>query len=257
MELNESLNYLTSNGYFCRKRKVFLGEAMILNEAAASSMLKKIPDVLRGFKKRLATAKKEGDKAGVKEVVSDVQDLKQEIYDKGILNKFRDAKKLKKVIFGAMAVLMLSAGATNAMAASQADANLGGSGHGASHLTMDNAQNMWDSMDAVIDKACADAGQDKEHCSVTTYGDGDDDHSSHDGIKLSIDKEKDVKGGHVYLMQVDSSDGGKTTTDYWMVRHNANGSVDVNTSPGHGGTFEAANNRQIAWLNAHGNNFLK
>ena len=111
-------------------------------------------------------------------------------------------------------------------------------------------------MEKEIDKACKDAGQDPNHCNVTTYGDPhhSDGHSS-DGITLEVERDKDIRGGHVYMLNV-SSDGDQE--GIWLVKQMDDGQVSVKQYTQGGETdYKVASDNQIAWLNAHGNNFLK
>ena len=228
----------------------FLGEATLLTEASAKEMLKKIPGVLANFKKKLSAGKKE-------EVQNNIEDLQDEIKSSGVLAKFRNAKGLQKTIFATMAVLMLAAGGAQAANNANMDSYLG-SQHGSTTMTSDGSSfdAVFDNMEKEIDKACKDAGQDPGHCNVTTYGDShhSDGHSS-DGITLEVEKDKDIHGGHVYMLNV-SSDG--EYEGFWLVKQMDDGQVSVKQYTQGGETdYKVASDNQIAWLNAHGNNFLK
>lgn len=228
----------------------FLGEASLLTEASAKEMLKKIPGVLANFKKKLSAGKKE-------EVQNNIEDLQDEIKSSGVLGKFRNAKGLQKTIFATMAVLMLAAGGAQAANNANMDSYLG-SHHGSTTMTSDgsNFDAVFDNMEKEIDKACKDAGQDPNHCNVTTYGEPNhsDGHSS-DGITLEVERDKDIRGGHVYMLNV-SSDGEQE--GIWLVKQMDDGQVSVKQYSQGGETdYKVASDNQIAWLNAHGNNFLK
>ena len=228
----------------------FLGEASLLTEASAKEMLKKIPGVLANFKKKLSAGKKE-------EVQNNIEDLQDEIKSSGVLGKFRNAKGLQKTIFATMAVLMLAAGGAQAANNANMD-NYLGSQHGSTTMTSDgsNFDAVFDNMEKEIDKACKDAGQDPGHCNVLTYSDPhhSDGHSS-DGISLQVEKDKDIRGGHVYMLNV-SSDG--EHEGIWLVKQMDDGQVSVKQYTQGGETdYKVASDNQIAWLNAHGNNFLK
>ena len=228
----------------------FLGEASLLTEASAKEMLKKIPGVLANFKKKLSAGKKE-------EVQNNIEDLQDEIKSSGVLGKFRNAKGLQKTIFATMAVLMLAAGGAQAANNANMDSYLG-SQHGSTTMTSDGSSfdAVFDNMEKEIDKACKDAGQDPNHCNVTTYGEPhhSDGHSS-DGITLEVERDKDIRGGHVYMLNV-SSDGEQE--GIWLVKQMDDGQVSVKQYTQGGETdYKVASDNQIAWLNAHGNNFLK
>lgn len=228
----------------------FLGEASILTEASAKEMLKKIPGVLANFKKKLSAGKKE-------EVQNNIEDLQDEIKSSGVLSKFRNAKGLQKTIFTTMAVLMLAAGGAQAANNANMDSYLG-SQHGSTTMTSDgsNFDVVFDNMEKEIDKACKDAGQDPNHCNVLINGDPhhSDGHSS-DGISLQVEKDKDIRGGHIYMLNV-SSDG--EYEGFWLVKQMDDGQVSVKQYTQGGETdYKVASDNQIAWLNAHGNNFLK
>ena len=228
----------------------FLGEASLLTEASAKEMLKKIPEVLANFKKKLSAGKKE-------EVQNNIEDLQDEIKSSGVLGKFRNAKGLQKTIFATMAVLMLAAGGAQAANNANMDSYLG-SHHGSTTMTSDgsNFDAVFDNMEKEIDKACKDAGQDPGNCNITTYGDPhhSDGHSS-DGITLEVERDKDIRGGHVYMLNV-STDGEQEGV--WLVKQMDDGQVSVKQYSQGGETdYKVASDNQIAWLNAHGNNFLK
>lgn len=228
----------------------FLGEASLLTEASAKEMLKKIPGVLANFKKKLSAGKKE-------EVQNNIEDLQDEIKSSGVLGKFRNAKGLQKTIFATMAVLMLAAGGAQAANNANMDSYLG-SHHGSTTMTSDgsNFDAVFDNMEKEIDKACKDAGQDPGNCNITTYGEPhhSDGHSS-DGITLEVERDKDIRGGHVYMLNV-SSDGEQE--GIWLVKQMDDGQVSVKQYSQGGETdYKVASDNQIAWLNAHGNNFLK
>ena len=228
----------------------FLGEASLLTEASAKEMLKKIPGVLANFKKKLSAGKKE-------EVQDNIEDLQDEIKSSGVLGKFRNAKGLQKTIFATMAVLMLAAGGAQAAQQANMDSYLG-SQHGSTTMTSDGSSfdAVFDNMEKEIDKACRDAGQDPGNCNVTTYGEPhhSDGHSS-DGITLEVERDKDIRGGHVYMLNV-SSDGEQE--GIWLVKQMDDGQVSVKQYSQGGETdYKVASDNQIAWLNAHGNNFLK
>lgn len=228
----------------------FLGEASLLTEASAKEMLKKIPGVLANFKKKLSAGKKE-------EVQNNIEDLQDEIKSSGVLGKFHNAKGLQKTIFATMAVLMLAAGGAQAANNANMDSYLG-SHHGSTTMTSDgsNFDAVFDNMEKEIDKACKDSGQDPNHCNVTTYGEPhhSDGHSS-DGITLEVERDKDIRGGHVYMLNV-SSDGEQE--GIWLVKQMDDGQVSVKQYSQGGETdYKVASDNQIAWLNAHGNNFLK
>ena len=228
----------------------FLGEASILTEASAKEMLKKIPGVLANFKKKLSAGKKE-------EVQNNIEDLQDEIKSSGVLAKFRNAKGLQKTIFTTMAVLMLAAGGAQAANNANMDSYLG-SQHGSTTMTSDGSSfdAVFDNMEKEIDKACKDAGQDPGHCNVTIYGDPHhSDGNSSDGISLHVEKDKDISGGHLYMLNV-SSDG--EHEGFWLVKQMDDGQVSVKQYTQGGETdYKVASDNQIAWLNAHGNNFLK
>ena len=228
----------------------FLGEASLLTEASAKEMLKKIPGVLANFKKKLSAGKKE-------EVQDNIEDLQDEIKSSGVLGKFRNAKGLQKTIFTTMAVLMLAAGGAQAAQQANMDSYLG-SQHGSTTMTSDGSSfdAVFDNMEKEIDKACRDAGQDPGNCNVTIYGEPhhSDGHSS-DGITLEVERDKDIRGGHVYMLNV-SSDGEQE--GIWLVKQMDDGQVSVKQYSQDGETdYKVASDNQIAWLNAHGNNFLK
>lgn len=228
----------------------FLGEATLLTEASAKEMLKKIPGVLANFKKKLSAGKKE-------EVQNNIEDLQDEIKSSGVLSKFRNAKGLQKTIFTTMAVLMLAAGGAQAANNANMDSYLG-SQHGSTTMTSDgsNFDVVFDNMEKEIDKACKDAGQDQNHCNVLINGNShhSDGHSS-DGISLEVEKDKDIRGGHVYMLNV-SSDG--EHEGFWLVKQMDDGQVSVKQYTQGGETdYKVASDSQIDWLNAHGNNFLK
>lgn len=228
----------------------FLGEASILTEASAKEMLKKIPGVLANFKKKLSAGKKE-------EVQNNIEDLQDEIKSSGVLSKFRNAKGLQKTIFTTMAVLMLAAGGAQAANNANMDSYLG-SQHGSTTMTSDgsNFDAVFDNMEKEIDKACKDAGQDPNHCNVLIHGDPHhSDGNSSDGISLHVEKDKDISGGHLYMLNV-SSDG--EHEGFWLVKQMDDGQVSVKQYTQGGETdYKVASDNQIAWLNAHGNNFLK
>lgn len=201
-KITRAKRILKENGYTVKKEFLTLDEGV-------GDILKKIPNVLKSFKKDIDTAKKNKDSEGLKDAQEDIKDLKDEIYDKGILNKFRNNKSLGKAVFAAMAILMLSAGASNAHAAAMQDANLGGSSsHGqttlSSNMSFDDAMNM---LDKEIEKCEADGTCNTTEVSqkVTgANGDGENTFTWH------VEKDQPTKsGGHAFMIKIDVDNDGK------------------------------------------------
>lgn len=200
---------MLENGY----NYYYLGEPT-LNEGIEdiAKKLKKIPELLKNWKKKADLAKKNKDKEELKEIQNDAEDLKDEIYDTGLLNKFR-SKGLQKAVFAGIAALMLSAGATSALAA-PANTNFS---HNGSHASFESVM---DNMDQQINAACKGATS----CHVMEYGkshsDSDNNHEktvdsgTGDGQntwswELMRDKSTN-DGGHIYQMSIDIDSNGKT-----------------------------------------------
>lgn len=169
MNLREAKQELREHGYRVYKHQLMLDEG-------ATDMLKKIGKLIHKWKKEADVAKKEGDEEKQKEIQDNCEDLKDEIYDKGLLNKFRNNKGLAKGIFLAMGILMLSAGASQAHAAAVADAHLGSSGHAPIAMSSSGG-NVFDMMDKVIDASCGD-NPDSCHVNGDAVKDGSDGHTA-------------------------------------------------------------------------------
>lgn len=191
----------------------------ILDEGAMD-ILKKIPQVLKGFKKDIDSAKKEGDKEALVDKQEDIKDLKDEIYDKGILNKFRNNKGLAKAIFAAMAVLMLSAGASSAHAAATAGSNFSNTGNHASF------ESVMDNLDQQINAACGDS----ESCHVHQYGvsdsDSNSDHSNDKPWKINVEKQKITNDGGMVLKVSFDGTGDGVKDGESVVHFNSDGQPD-------------------------------
>lgn len=180
MNINEATRILRGAGYYCYKNR--LGNPNFLTEASAIGMLKKIPEVLKGFKERLNSGEKE-------EVKEDLESLKDEIQSKNVLSGFGNASMLKKSIFGAIAALALACNANAAMPTT-------------------NIDDAFDRMENTIETVCGNA----ESCVVNTMGDrvvsGDGDGVNTFTWKLSDEKEGKT-GDHFYKINIDQDNNGK------------------------------------------------
>lgn len=130
MNLREAKIELREHGYRVYKPRLVITEA-----TDGKGLLGQIKNVLKKFKKEADGAK---DKEAKKEVAQDLKDFKEEMEDNGkVKSIFRDNPKIIKYVFGAMAILMLSMGATQSHAAAMTQTTLGGGNGAQAVMTMD------------------------------------------------------------------------------------------------------------------------
>lgn len=268
MQLSEAKRILRANGYRVVDFELYL------NEGDAKAQVLKVKELLGKWGKKLFKAKKEKDTEAIEDVTDDVKELKDEIYDKGILNKFRNNKGLGKAIFGAMAILMLAGGVSSAHAAATAQPYLGSGGSAPTATAFSNAMDDLDFYCGDSDNCTVDINGDDvtvhkdgvdthhsykaDHGGVQSNGHVDDGHSGQaDNIKLSVDSqhERNVGKTHgtMYTINVHDASG----HSMWNVFKTDDGKVYTDTDPLGDAHLKPANAKQVAWLNAHGGDFLK
>jgi uncharacterized lipoprotein YajG len=201
-------------------------------------MLKKIPNILKMFKKKIQAGDGE-------EVKGELQELKDEIKAKKVLDAFGNASRLQKIIFGAIASLMLMACNSNANNAdNNQELQKSFNNKNAATYSIDDA---FSKMDNEVQAACDNS----EHCSVTTFdqkvigGDGDGENT----FTWKLAKEQSAKnGGHFFKIAIDQDNNGKT--DMGVIIHTASdGHIEhikwLNGDKGNEGTWEKANDKVV------------
>ncbi len=232
MKIYEATHILRKSGYYCYRNS--LSRPNYLTEGKVTDILKKIPDILSSFKNRIQA----GEGAEVKE---DLEDLKDEIKAKRVLDSFGNATALKKAIFGTISCLMLmsSIGCTDVSDDGYQNASATKK-ISASH----NVDAEFDKMENAIKAACGDA----ESCNVTiidhkvTGGTGDGENT----FSWKLVKQQPAKnGGQFYKLAVDQDNNGKA--DMGVILHTtADGQIEhvkwLNND-NDDGEWEAANNK--------------
>lgn len=237
MQLNEARMILKEHGYHVYKRRLPLDEGI-------ADIPKKIQKLLLGWRKDVNNAKKEGDKEKLKEIQNNCEEFKEELEDNGqVKSIFRDHPNLCKAVFGCMAVLMLSAGATSAHAAAMQNTTLGGGSHpvatmssGGNHIGFDDLANAVNAT-CKDDNHCQARSNDVEGDNVrdggshtsspksTTHGDGD----GHSTFTWDVQKHQQKGDGTILLKVSIDADNNGVKDHFGMVEIGADGHIQGGT----------------------------
>lgn len=236
MKLNEATRLLENNGYIVYKPQLMMNEGIF----DAAKALKKIGSLLFGWKKEMASAKKEGDEEKQEEIANKAKQLKAEVEDNKLFCGSIPVKARQIVMAGIIALMTM--GAANAHAGTVPD-NFGGSdgnspvlmggGHGgdpygdlnnALKLCKDpNSCHISMSGDGSHTATVGDSGDSGDSGKNIT---GDDGSSSEKSMAWKLTKfNRGADGGFIAILDVDA-DGNGSPDHIAKVHVNSDGSID-------------------------------